>query len=837
MNPVSMPTSVQAPPGEPRATRPSPVARWFRLFGAWLGLIASLQAAPLERVTLQLKWRHQFQFAGYYAAQEKGYYRDAGLDVKITEAEPGMDPIKEVTGGRAQYGVSNSGLLLAREAGQPVVVLAVIFQHSPFLLIARAASGINSIHDLVGRRVMLERHSEEILAYLKKEGVPLQSLHLQEHSFDSADLPLGKVDALSAYSTDEPYLLDRAGFRYLAFTPRSDGIDFYGDNLFTTEGEIRSHPARVKAFREASLKGWKFAMQHREEMVELILAKYGQWHSRDHLLYEARQMEPLMQPSLIEMGYMHAGRWQHIAETYAELGLLPRTFSLQGFIYDPDADERLARRRMKLALTLVLPIGALLGVLALIFLRLNRRLTRAIRAQAEMSAVIQGNERRFRFLAEQSTDVIWRVDVASGRFTYVSPSVLNQLGYTPEELMSRPAVAALTPESAAYARSALSESMAEWRAGRQVPPRVLEVDQPHKDGHLVPTETVATLHTGSEGQMLSLLGVSRDITERRRAEEHLRQEVESLEQLASTDLLTGAWNRRHFHESVEGEMHRSRRYGHPLSLMLLDIDHFKVINDTYGHPEGDRVLRQVADRVRTAIRVSDSLTRWGGEEFIVLMPNTGLSSAMVLAERVRESIAADPFDGVGPVTASIGLADYLPSASREDWLERADQAMYKAKHGGRNRVEADPARSNALPTTEHLEGTFLKLVWNETYRCGNPTIDAQHGHLFHRSNDLLDAVLSGRPADEISAFVTGLLAEVIQHFHDEEKILTDRNFPGLVEHAKLHADLVAKTVDLQQAFRDGTLSVGGLFQFLAQDVVASHLLKADREFFYLMADS
>jgi ABC-type nitrate/sulfonate/bicarbonate transport system substrate-binding protein len=272
-----------------------------------LGLCAGLQGAPVERVTLQLKGRHQFEFAGYYAAQEKGYFRDAGLDVTLLEAPPNLDPIQEVTEGRAEYGVGNSGLLLARQAGLPVVVLAALFQHSPMVFIARAEAEISSIHALAGRRVMLERHAEELLACLKKEGVPT-SLDLLGQSFDSEALVQGKVDAISAYSSDEPFLLERSGFPYQAFTPRSAGIDFYGDNLFTTETELRTHPARVKAFRAASLRGWKYALQHSEEMADLILAHHGPRHSRDHLLFEARQLETLVQPLLVELGYMHEGR-------------------------------------------------------------------------------------------------------------------------------------------------------------------------------------------------------------------------------------------------------------------------------------------------------------------------------------------------------------------------------------------------------------------------------------------------------------------------------------------------------------------------------------------------
>ncbi|GLH73514.1 diguanylate cyclase [Geothrix limicola] len=813
-------------------THPVPLRR-LRTCLCVFSLAAGLAAAPPDKVTLQLNWRHQFQFAGYYAAEAQGYFREAGLEVEIRDADPNLDAIREVVEGHAQYGVGNSSLLLARQAGQPVVTLAAIFQHSPFLLIARADSGITSIHDLVGHRVMLEPHSEELLAYLAEEGVPLQSLQVQNRPFDPLDLDRGRVDASSAFSTDDPYRLDQAGIPYLTFTPRMGGIDFYGDNLFTTDGEIRNHPARVRAFREACLRGWKYAMQHPEATADLIRAKYGRHLDRNHLLFEAHQMVPLLQPQLVEMGYMYPGRWQHIAEIYQKLGLLPAGFSMEGFLYDPGAEERRAHERTRTVLALVLPISGLFAVAALLVLHANRRQKRTLAAQAELAAAIQDSERKFRFIAEHSADVIWMMDVATQRFTYVSPSVLQLRGFTPEEVMAQPAAASLTPESAARVQAAMIETLAQWDPSQQGLPQVTEVDQPHKDGHLVPTEVVTTFHGDAEGRPLAVLGVTRDITARRRIEAQRQRAWHSLEQLASTDLLTGAWNRRHFEEAVEAEMHRARRHGHALSLLLLDIDHFKRVNDTYGHPEGDRVLRQVADCIRAAIRQSDSLTRWGGEEFIVLMPETDPASAMVLAERIREGIAGHHFEGIGTVTASLGVAEYLPFAPLETWLERADQAMYQAKRKGRNRVEADPARSRSAPVSTPSGGVFLKLVWSDTYHSGQARIDAEHEHLFRTANGLLDLILAGAPAAEVQAFARSLLSEVAQHFQDEEAILKETAFSGLPAHAEKHANLLAKGLELEQAYRSGALPVDSLFQFVAHDVIAQHMLKADKEFFPL----
>jgi ABC-type nitrate/sulfonate/bicarbonate transport system substrate-binding protein len=301
-----------------------------------LFLVATIlthQSLAADKVTLQLKWNHAFQFAGYYAAQEQGYYRDAGLDVDIRQALPGVDSLSNVLDGRAQYGVGTSNLLLARKQGKRVVVLAVIFQHSPLVLIARQTSAIQSIQDLVDKPIMIEPQSDELLAYLKLAGVRVEDRNKVVHSHNPQDLMDGKVDAMSAYITAEPYYLDRVGFNYRVFTPLSGGIDFYGDNLFTTEAELDAHPTRVAAFRSASLRGWQYAMAHPAQMADLIVAKYSQQHSREFYRFEAQQMTQLMQVDLIEVGYMNPSRWRQIADTYASLGLLPQNYPLEGFLY------------------------------------------------------------------------------------------------------------------------------------------------------------------------------------------------------------------------------------------------------------------------------------------------------------------------------------------------------------------------------------------------------------------------------------------------------------------------------------------------------------------------
>jgi signal transduction histidine kinase len=327
-----------------------------------------------DRVTLQLKWKHQFQFAGYYAAIAQGYYRDAGLEVKLQEPEPGLDPTRAVLEGRAQYGVGNSDLLIFRSQGQPVVLLAAIFQHSPLLLVTRSASGITDLQGLHDRPIMmLDSEKAELLAYFKYEGVDITRLHIRPHTFRHDDFIAGRVDAMSAYGTDEPYTLRAEGVDFHAFTARSGGIDFYGDNLFTTEEQIRRHPEQVRAFRAASLRGWEYALAHPQEIIDLILRDYSPRHTRAHLEFEAEKTAELMHPGIIEVGHINPGRWRHIADTYAEFGLLPRDFDFTGFLYDPNPQPRVSRWVYWLMGTAVLLSLATMGW-ALPLARLNREL-------------------------------------------------------------------------------------------------------------------------------------------------------------------------------------------------------------------------------------------------------------------------------------------------------------------------------------------------------------------------------------------------------------------------------------------------------------------------------
>lgn len=164
--------------------------------------------------------------------------------------------------------------------------------------------------------------------------------------------------------------------------------------------------------------------------------------------------------------------------------------------------------------------------------------------------------------------------------------------------------------------------------------------------------------------------------------------TERIKRLSEEDYLTKLHNRRKIHEMIENEIHRSKRYNSTFSIILLDVDNFKTTNDNFGHNTGDQVLVQIAEIIRQTIRESDIASRWGGEEFLVFCPYTNADGAFALAEKLRNTIEQNEFDEVGYKTASFGVTHVEHGDTVQSMISRADEALYSAKHAGKNMVIA-----------------------------------------------------------------------------------------------------------------------------------------------------
>src|SRR6202140_965768 len=261
------------------------------------GLCAAAHAG--DSVTVRLKWFNQAQFAGFYVAQEKGFYKSAGLEVSIQPGGPDFPAVQMVTGGNEQFGVTGADqILIARGKGVPVVALAVIFRRNPFVLFSLAKSGIKTPADYVGKNVGVKNRGNEELIYravLAKAGVDKAKLNEIPVKFDITPLLAGAVDVWPGYLINEVLAAKEKGFEVNVVSPPDYGIDLYADTLFTTEKMLNEKPEVVRKFVTATLKGWTSAIAAPEEAAQ-ITVKYGTKLTYDHELAMMKASLPLLQP-------------------------------------------------------------------------------------------------------------------------------------------------------------------------------------------------------------------------------------------------------------------------------------------------------------------------------------------------------------------------------------------------------------------------------------------------------------------------------------------------------------------------------------------------------------
>jgi diguanylate cyclase (GGDEF)-like protein/PAS domain S-box-containing protein len=309
--------------------------------------------------------------------------------------------------------------------------------------------------------------------------------------------------------------------------------------------------------------------------------------------------------------------------------------------------------------------------------------SRDITERKRVEEILRESEQRYRLLANHASDVIWTMGL-DGKFTYISPSIFQMRGFTPEEALQHSLEQTASPGSLLTLQHGLNNVLSGIKNGKWQPVEYFEVEQPCKDGMTIWTETTARLMYDENGKQIGLVGTSRNITERKLLQEKLRQQ-------ATTDELTGIANRRYFLDAGQTELKRSLRLQRMLSIVLIDIDRFKSINDTFGHAAGDQVLIAFSQECLKHIRTMDLFARIGGDEFTILLPETDLAQACEVVERVRVALAAMQLNLNGKlVTLSLSAGISCLQGGHESLdslLGRADRALYKAKEGGRGRVE------------------------------------------------------------------------------------------------------------------------------------------------------
>ncbi|PKN80902.1 MAG: hypothetical protein CVU48_00330 [Candidatus Cloacimonetes bacterium HGW-Cloacimonetes-1] len=502
--------------------------RKFLLIALWLLLgVCLLAATDIQKVRLQLKWKHQFQFAGYYAAIEKGFYRDAGIDVTLLEATANETPFDAVFNGKAEFGTCTTDVLIARSQGMKAVVLANIYQHSPHIIISLKDSNIRYVQNLVGKKIAAEPGAADLYAFLLSEGVTLDRFNVEELNYSMEKFISGKVDAITAYSTDEIFPLIEAGYEINILWPTSSGIDFYGDLLFTSEDLIKKDPVLVDKFTKASLAGWQYALDNKEELVNLIYSKYSKRHSLDHLRFEAAETEKLILPNVVTIGYTNPGRWISILESYKKLRRIDGDMTIDGMLYQDYIAQKVVIPWKLIAIFSVILL--IVSAFSVFYYFTGKKLKLEIAQRIKIQSKLAASEALYSSILRASPDDITVTDL-KGNIRMLSPAALKMLGATDEKpLIGQSVDIFIHPLDRDRARNNIALMFEGIFTGPS------EFRLMRLDGTFVFAEINGEFIKDANDEPTGLVFVVRDIQDRKRREKELREAKEHFEFIFKTN--------------------------------------------------------------------------------------------------------------------------------------------------------------------------------------------------------------------------------------------------------------------------------------------------------------
>jgi diguanylate cyclase (GGDEF)-like protein/hemerythrin-like metal-binding protein/PAS domain S-box-containing protein len=422
-----------------------------------------------------------------------------------------------------------------------------------------------------------------------------------------------------------------------------------------------------------------------------------------------------------------------------------------------------------------------------------------------------------------------------GKLREVNPAFCEVTGYHRDELLSTgfDVRGLLRPDDV----PGLEEGLRALRAGdEQGYRKTLQLS--HGDGAPVWVEWIVNMvRVGNDAPHVLLTVI--DVTEQKRIQDAFRD-------MSFLDPLTKLANRRLLVDRLKAAIARAQRERCGVCLLFIDLDNFKPVNDSFGHDVGDWLLNVTARRLLECLRAYDTAARFGGDEFVVLIPDvTNPDTAGRVAERILAMLNR-PFctdDGKRiEISASIGMASYPDNAySARELLHAGDEAMYRAKQTGRNRV-ARSERVGGGGVVQAVEAEpvsgLINLRWDASYASGNVFIDGEHSELFRQANRLLDLALGGLAnPSTVRSSLQRLVQSLADHFEHEERLLAERQFAGLEEHAVKHRRLLEHAGKIAQLVTDASIPIGELLRFLVAEVIHGHLLTEDIKYFELLKTS
>lgn len=740
--------------------------------------IISLHAQKTEKITLQLDWLNQFQFAGYYVAKEKGFYLGNSLDVDIKEFTYSTNLLDEVLTNKNSYAVGKSSLIIDRLNGHKISLLSAIYQNSPMVLLTLKKSGVLEINDLKNKKVMLTpdaRAAANITSMIKSQNINLNEIDFIPHSFKLEDLISGKTDAMGCYLSNEPYILNSKGIEFNTFNPKDYGFNFYGGILFTSEEQIKNNPLQVKRFYEATLKGWHWAFENIEETAQLIYEKYNtQNKTLDSLIYEGKVLKKLALIDNTPLGHIDIEKIQEIKRLYLILGLTSNNeLDVKEFLYQ-NSEVNFTKKDHDILKSINISLlvnnnnfpfsftekeelkGLEIDFLKLLddklptnlnivqeFKNLNIKLNNNIFIR--FNHLLNDNIKKEKYTFSNTILKIPYVIATQNNSNYISSLDLlknktiaitknsnlhkklkdnyeNIKFYETNDikeslkLLDNNYVDAVIDNHLALSHSIIKNKYNNFKIVGQVPfNKELKIYTEKENSHIIKIlnkviDNIEQKEKDAIWQKYQLV-IYKNVIDyswiykyllplvltlffiiylniKMRKEIRKRKEAEkTLYEYANKDSLTQIFNRRKIEKILNNEIIQSKKDKSKFCLVFFDIDDFKKINDDFGHEVGDRILISVSDVILNSVRKSDYFGRWGGEEFIIIFPNTSIDNAKRITENLRVLIETSEFEVNRKITASFGITESKESDTQNDIINRADNAMYEVKAKGKNAIK------------------------------------------------------------------------------------------------------------------------------------------------------
>ena len=733
-----------------------------------------LNASEKEKVILYLDWLNQFQFAGYYIAKDKGYYSDLGIDVDIVEYSNNDNIITKVTEKSKNYGIGKSSLIVNKFEGKNILLLSSFFQNSPLVLVTLQSSNIKNPKDLINKKVMITKDAKDsiaIKAMIVSQGVKMDELIIQNHSFNLDDLINGKTDAMACYLSNEPHILKEKNIKYNVLNPYTYGFDFYEGILFTSQKELEENPTRVHNFNQASIKGWEYAFNNIEESAKIIYEKYNsQNKTLEALIYEDNTLKKLSKIDQNLLGNINYQTIDEIKRFYTLLGLNSSNnlFDTQNILFDKNdilinENERKYLEDNSFALlvqnnkipfsfkTMDELVGVELDFWNLISKKLSKSFNIEEMINTEFINIFSDSIKgKFIYSFEEDTsskyifsDPISKIPIAiatKNSVNYISDlSSLNNIkigvlkdlklskllkndypNITFEEIntindginkLNENKIFGLIDNFYTLSHSINQYKSNELKINNSLKYEIsmrFQVEKENEKFIQLINKTISILSQKEKNNifnnyqlisyqenfdslyliqfivpLLIVLVILIFFNYRLKNEVKVRKKIEKeLSKFANKDSLTNIYNRRKIEELCENELKRSERYNSNLSLIFFDLNDFKLINDLSGHHQGDDVLIKIADVVSNNIRSTDYFGRWGGDEFLIVLPHTDLLQTEKIIRTLENKISEINFNLKEnlKVSCSFGLCQYAPKDTLDSLLKKADESMYSIKN-------------------------------------------------------------------------------------------------------------------------------------------------------------